>query len=117
MSRFYQLSKIEHAVKRIPLWKKITSLHINGVLLLCLLFLGGFYLVQINGVAAKGFEIKHLENQRDALKEKSEKQELRMAELRSMSRIEEEIQHMDMVLVQGNTTYVSSLPSAVALNH
>ena len=116
MSPFYKPAKTESIFKRIPLWKKITSLHINLVLLAGIIFLGGTYLVQINSLAAKGFEIKHLENQIAELKDGNEKYTLQIAELKSLSRIEEAMKSMDMVLASGKPEYLAPASTAVAFN-
>ncbi len=116
MSPFYKPAKTESVFKSIPLWKKITSLHINLVLLACILFLGGMYLVQINSLAAKGFEIKHLENRIAELKDGNGKYALQIAELKSMSRIEEAMKSMDLVLASSKPEYIGSASTAVAFN-
>ena len=73
------------------------------------------YLLQINHIAAKGFEIKELEQQIDLVKEENEKLSLRMVELKSAGTIQGKIDMLNMVRVD-KISYLNTSGSVVAIN-
>lgn len=77
------------------------------------LILGIFYVVQINATATKGFEIKNLEKQVEALKEEQRKMEVSVVEKSSLSAIQPRIGKMGMVKV-ANMEYLNSEDVAMA---
>lgn len=76
---------------------KISLISLLFVILAGVLCLSVFYLYQVNDMAAKGFEIKKIEQEIDDLKEKSKQFRIKEIELRSMYNIEEEAQNLDLV--------------------
>ena len=76
---------------------KISLISLLFVILAGILFLSVFYLYQVNDMAAKGFEIKKMEEEIEDLKEKSKQFRIKEIELRSIYNIEEEAQDLDLV--------------------
>lgn len=83
--------------------KKSGFMKINlGFWLLCLTFaVGVAYLVQVNGLATKGYEIKKLEQKLTELKEIDKRLELEMTSLQSIQSIESEVKVLNLVPSSG----------------
>ncbi|MCX6740529.1 MAG: hypothetical protein NTZ49_04860 [Candidatus Parcubacteria bacterium] len=75
---------------------------------------GIFYLWQINSLATKGYQIKELEEKVSDLKDNNKKLQVQITELRSVSRINEEVKRLNMQEV-ARIEYLSANGS-VALN-
>jgi hypothetical protein len=75
-----------------------------------------FYLVQINYVATRGYEIKELGKQVEALKQSSRKFEMQSAELQSVKNIEQNFPNNSFVAVE-KIEYLAStvMPMGVAV--
>jgi len=81
------------------------------VMLICAA--GVFYIFEVNNIATKGYEIKSLENRLNELRRENENLRLREAELRSIYKIEEKTEELNMVVPQ-NISYLN-LPGDVAM--
>lgn len=57
------------------------------------------YLIQINEIAAKGFELKKIEQEIGLLSQENEKLSLEVIELQSMSNLQERIEKIEMIPV------------------
>ena len=79
--------------------------------LVLLLTLG--YLVQINGLAAKGYQIRELEQYAADLQEVNSDLRLETLDLQSMGRIKNEVAGLNMVAI-GQPEYLNPTPVAVA---
>jgi cell division protein FtsL len=88
-----------------------------GLLLLFVaIFVAGlFYLVQVNGLATKGYQIRDLENKVAVLKETNKKLEVEVTELRSTARVNQEIEKLNMVTV-ARFEYLRANGTSVAIN-
>jgi len=75
---------------------------------------GVIYLVIINAVATKGFEIKNLEQQLASVKEENKKLEVRSTELQSLDSIEQGLDKSKFVSVQ-KIEYLATLPPDVGV--
>jgi hypothetical protein len=83
-------------------------------LLLVMIVVGGaFYLYQVNDMATKGFEIKDLELQIQALEKERRKMEIKEVELRSMYNIERSTEELNLITPPG-ISYIEA-PSPVAM--
>ena len=83
-----------------------------GVVFLSVVFA---YLLQINHIAAKGFEIKKLEQKIDIVKEENERLALRMVDLKSAGNIQEKINKLNMVRID-KISYLNTTGAVVAIN-
>lgn len=91
--------------------KKISAL--NALLTIIIIVVGLTYLIQINSLATKGYEIKELENEIYTLElETSDLQSLTL-ELQSMNNIQTKVTQLNMVAV-GQAEYLSPKPVARA---
>ncbi|MDD5043240.1 MAG: septum formation initiator family protein [Patescibacteria group bacterium] len=99
MTCFLRLKKIKYELRRRSFWKRINGLNFNVIILVLIVAAGLLYLVQINSVAAKGFEIKDLEKRIETLKDDNKNLELKIAELQSHSYLAEKIKGLNMVAV------------------
>lgn len=63
------------------------------------------YLLEVNNIAAKGYEIRELESQVNEIQEENEKLAVRVIELKSMNELDEKVAALDMVPVDGMTYY------------
>ena len=59
--------------------------------------LGALYLYQINSIAAKGYEIREIEDQIKELNQENEKLKIKEVELKSMYNIEKSMKDLDLV--------------------
>ncbi len=73
----------------------------------------GVYLVQINTIAAKGFEVRDLERQINELRVENEKLSIKAVELRSSVALMEKIEELDMHPVEG-LSYLNPASDVVA---
>lgn len=75
------------------------------VLAAVVVFSGAFYLFQVNSLAAKGYELKELQNNLVSLQEINKKGRIQEVELMSMYNIEKVTQNSDLVSLS-NATYL-----------
>ena len=68
-------------------------------------FSGALYLFQVNSLAAKGYELKELQNSLLSLQEANKKGRIQEVELMSMYNIEKVTQNSDLVSLN-NATYL-----------
>jgi cell division protein FtsL len=69
-----------------------------GLFLICLICFSLLtYLVQINNMATRGFEIRELEDQIKLLKQDNQHLELQLIDLQSMTYISQQIKHLNLV--------------------
>jgi cell division protein FtsL len=116
MSKFIHLA---HAAKRIPRAKKnikfknINWRTINIFLgfLVVLTFIS--YLIQINGLATKGYQIKELEQKIFELQQETADLELEALGLQSLNAVQDRVNQLEMVAV-GQTEYLAPAPVAIA---
>ena len=75
-----------------------------------LLFVGSIvvYLVEVNYIAAKGFQVRDIEKQIIALQESNEKLQLQAIEMRSMTDLSEKVSQLNMVPIDCITYYDSA---------
>lgn len=71
------------------------------------------YLLQVNAIAAKGFEVRDLERQVNELEEENEKLSVRVVELKAMNGLEEKIAELNMVPID-NMVYYDTAGQVVA---
>ena len=115
MSKFFHLTKKQkkYPVKRVRRMKvKIKTLNIIAVTLFFVI--GFYYLIQINNLVVKGYQIKELEKKISQLKLESERLELETLQLQSMGNIEEGVEKLGMVAV-GEIEYLVPISPAVAI--
>lgn len=93
---------------------KKCSKTIFGVLFVCL-FVGALalYLLQVNSIAAKGFEVRELEQQINELEEGNEKLAVRIIELKTMNELEGKVAQLEMVPID-NMAYYDTTGQVVA---
>ena len=77
--------------------------------------IGLVYLAQINSLATRGFEIKDLEEKAAQLKDQNKQLELQISDLRSSTRVNEEIAKLKMEQV-AYVEYLQANGSTVAIN-
>jgi len=83
---------------------------ILGVFIISL-FLG--YLIQVNALATKGYQIKELEKKLNELNQASADLELEALSLQSMTQVKEKVEHLGMVTVS-ESDYLFMTPVAIA---
>jgi len=113
MTYFKKFAKIKHELKRQSFWKKFQGFNFNIIILGLIVLVSFLYLIQVNSVAAKGFEIKDLEKRIEELKDGNKDLELKVAEFQSRGYIEKEIQKLNMVAVS-NVDYITTVSTVVA---
>lgn len=119
MMKFIKTSKIkqeqaEKTKKSIVQGIKINSM-ILSLIIVCLIILSGtFYLIQVNKVATKGYQIRDFEQQIKELEENNKKLATEKIKLESNVEIEKRIANLGMVRVN-SIDYVEDTHSAVAV--
>ena len=63
------------------------------------------YLLQVNAIAAKGFEIRDLESQVNILDEENEKLSVRVVELKAMTELDDKVAELNMVPIDSIVYY------------
>ncbi len=85
-----------------------------NVLVFSLIALAGLtYLIQINSLITKGYEIQDLKSEISDLKLETDDLELEVLQLKSMSRVKKEVEKLDMVAVT-NPEFIQPTPVALA---
>jgi len=117
MSKFFHLTKKPaktiHRQRRLLPAMKINIKTINIVLAVLITVVGVSYLVQINSLATKGYQIRELEQKVTELKQASDDLELEALNLQSMGAVKNKVDELNMVLA-GETDYLSPTPVVVA---
>lgn len=121
MARFlaltFQGGSVKKGKRNCTIRRKVSvgpvSLCFISIFILCLLSL--FYLAQANQTATKGYEIRTLEEQLEALKAEQKKLELKAAELQSVRNVEEGSRQLNMVPIE-KVVYLAPGGSVVAAN-
>ncbi len=85
-------------------------------ILLCVItaLVGILYVLQVNSISVKGYEISDLQKKIALLEQDRERLDVEIAQYRSMGSIHERVKSLDMVAV-GNVTYITPVGTAVAL--
>jgi len=79
----------------------------------CLLLFGVLYVIQMNEVSTKGFDMSDLQRNITQLGYENERLEFEIAQHRSLGSIQKRLEDMDFVRVT-DARYVSAVGSAVA---
>ncbi len=117
MSKFFHLSKrIHQSVK--PRRKFFSAMtidiqKINICLAVLIAVCGVSYLVQINSLATRGYQIKELENKIADLSQEKGDLELQALSLQSMGTVQEKVNQLGLVAA-GEPAYLMPAPVALA---
>lgn len=106
---FNHSSRQEMSAPTMP--RQLTVVHI--LLAMVIVALGSVYLVQINGLATKGYQIKDLEQQVNDLKLENSDLQLQSLGLQSMDAVKDKVGTLDMVSAN-SADYLAARPVAVA---
>lgn len=115
MSKFFFLGKRpakKNSHKRYVL-PKFDLKTINIVIIALIVIFGIGYLVQVNGLATKGYRIKDLEKRIADLQQEKSDLELNALSLQSVVRVKEKLADLNMVGA-GNSEYLQEKPVALA---
>lgn len=85
----------------------------RAVLFLGIAVFGFLYLIQTNALAAKGYEMSDLEQQKELLEQELRKLEVEVSTHRSMQSIQERLAGMDLVDA-GKVEYLATVGTVVA---
>ena len=107
-NRFKELQK--KTLLNLPLCKK----HLNLIIVILIVGIGIVYLLQMNHMSVKGYEIKDLENRIQDLEEYNKKLQLQIDEKQSLSYINDKLADLQMVDV-GRVEYLSAKAASVAV--
>jgi hypothetical protein len=112
MTKFCQTMKIGKKMNHRKLRKFSKPLMVIGLLGL---ILGSIitYLVEVNYIAAKGFQVRDLEKEITLLEEENEKLQVQVVQLKSMTDLSEKVQELGMVPVD-KITYFETTGQVVA---
>ncbi len=116
MTKFSHLSKKQPKAARTARRFSITAFKlktVNMTLGTLILVLGVGYLVQVNGIAAKGYQIRELEDQISELRQQNEDLELESLQLQSMGSVKDKVVSLGMVDT-GTAEFLVVSPVAVA---
>ena len=116
MSKFFHLSKKpvnSNQTKKRSKKMKINTKILNIMMIGLIVVFGFSYLVQMNGLATKGYQIKDLEVQIEQLELQGSNLELEVLSLQSISNVKNKVSKLNMVEV-GNVEYLSPTPVALA---
>ena len=75
------------------------------VLIVCFVSALVVYLLEVNAIASKGYQIREFQKQVDKVKEENEKLSLKVIELSSMSELDSKVQELNMVSIDAVTYY------------
>ena len=116
MSKFFHLSKRPAKSFRrhkALAWPSFDLKTVNLALACLIVVFGLGYLLQVNGQATKGYQIKELEKQIADLRQEKSDLELDALRRQSMSRVKEKLADLNMVSA-GNSEYLQEKPVALA---
>lgn len=89
-----------------------TVLHFNLAILVLIVTTGFVYLFQINALGTRGYEIRQLEQQIKTLEKDNKQLQVQSSNLKSITRIEEQAQALNMVPVS-NVKYIKDADFAL----
>ena len=92
---------------------KIDIRVLNIIVLGLVVFIGISYLIQINTLATKGYQIRELETKVTQLEKESKTMELQVLELQSMDNVKNKVSQLNMVDV-GKVEYLMPTPVVFA---
>jgi cell division protein FtsL len=98
MSKFYNLNKLnteKHTLNKKPKIRRGSFIIYIVIFLIILSSLA--YVIQVNSIAVKGFKIEELRKRVNQLQMENEKLEIKVAEMQSMSKIEEVANQLGLV--------------------
>ena len=117
MTKFSHLSKSNSVQVKLKLkrWSmiKFNLKKLNILIGVMIVSSGVTYLVQINALATKGYQIKALEQRVSELKEEKEDLELQSLGLQAMGSVKDKVADLGMVEIT-DTDYLTIAPVAVA---
>jgi len=114
MSKFFCLTK--NPIRKIKSKRKRMKIDIrvlNIIVLGLVVFIGISYLIQINTLATKGYQIRELETKVTQLEKESKTMELQVLELQSMDNVKNKVSQLNMVDV-GKVEYLMPTPVVFA---
>jgi cell division protein FtsL len=112
MSKFFHLSK-KSKVSNSKMKLRVNAKLSNVVLVLLIVVFGLGYLIQINGMATKGYQIRDLEDRISELQQEKADLQLEALSLQSMGKVQEKVDNLGMVLAN-EAEYLMPTPVAVA---
>lgn len=117
MTKFFHLSKKSpkkfQRLKRLMPAMKTDIKTLNIIVAILIAVVGVGYLVEVNSLATRGYQIKDLETQLADLKQDQSDLQLDALSLQSMGTVSGKISGLDMVAA-GQADYLSQTPVAVA---
>ncbi len=113
MSKLFHLTKKPYQVNGAS--RKIKpSIQLLNVVIIGLVIFGSIgYLIQVNGLVVKSYQIKDLESKIQELKQSQNTLQLQISELESMDNIKNKVSRLNMVAA-GQAEYLSATPVALA---
>lgn len=111
MTKFGQEKTLREKRQAVKRWFFGTSSRI--ALVACILVFGIMYLMKTSTLATKGYAITDLQKQMNELERENERLQVRIAELGSMTNIEDRLKSMSLVAVD-HVEYISPPQSIVA---
>lgn len=102
-------AKMNHQRRRVKINLKALNLTIFSLVAI----IGLAYLIQVNGLATKGYRIGELEVKIDQLQQESKDLELQVLELQSIESVKNKVSQLNMVS-GGKVEYLISSPVAIA---
>lgn len=116
MSKFFHLSKksrkVYHKKKLLPAMK-INTKTINVIIAVMVVTSFVSYLVQVNGLATKGYQIQELEDKIAQLAAEQADLEFVALSLQSMGAVKEKVDELGLVAI-GESDYLTPTPVALA---
>ncbi|MFA6382645.1 MAG: hypothetical protein WCX08_05265 [Candidatus Buchananbacteria bacterium] len=117
MSKFFRLAKkpareSSRSKKRFS-FVKISSQDLKVMLVTLIAVAGISYLIQINSLATKGYQIKELENRVAELSQENSDLQLDALSLQSMGAVKEKVDKLGLV-ASGKADYLQTTPVALA---
>lgn len=115
MSKFFGLSKINHSLSRIRLFKIVfgTSYGLRLVLLMAIAVCLVLNVTTVSLAATRGYRLKSLDKRITELKKENQKLNLQVSSLSSPKLLQEQAQKMGMVAAK-DIQYLSPTAEAVA---
>ncbi|MFA4831681.1 MAG: hypothetical protein WC862_03090 [Patescibacteria group bacterium] len=100
--------------KRLAVRQWLFSASFRAILLTALMIFSVLYIIQMNSISTKGFDISNLQNDIQTLKYQTRALEVQIAEKRSMASIQERIKGMNLV-ASTDVKYVIPVGTTVAI--
>ncbi|MEA3272098.1 MAG: hypothetical protein U9P90_00345 [Patescibacteria group bacterium] len=111
MTRFAYKNKYKNKKRKVKYGIRFRFL--TGLCVATLIFVGVFYLYEVNSAAVKGYKIKEIEKKVDELKEENKRLGNLQADYESMQNTNERTKTLQMV-ASHNIEYITVLSSGVA---